>query len=62
MIKINEAKELLPDLRVFSVRYITETDEHLKHLLANSIESVQSVFFNNHVHPDYRLNKVDIGK
>jgi hypothetical protein len=59
--KINESFELLPNLRMLSLRYVKEDDEDIRHFLTNAIDNVQSFFFNNHVLPAYRIEKIDIG-
>lgn len=59
--KITEAGERLPDFKVLSIRFLEEDNDDIKYLLSNCIEVIQSFFFNNHVLPDYRFNKIDIG-
>ena len=59
--KINENRQLLPDLRLLSFRFIGEDDVEIQNLLTNSVVHIQSLFFNNHVLPKYRLKKIDIG-
>lgn len=58
--RINESFDLLPDLKLLSIRYIDENNEGIKHLLSNGIEKSQSLFFNNFVLSEYRTDKVDI--
>ena len=59
--KINESFELLPALRLLSFRYIDEDSEDIRHFLTNAVDKVNSLFFNNHVLPKYRIDKIDIG-
>ena len=61
---INEANKkhtLFPDLRLLAFRYINEDNEDIKGIMTNCILKTQSLFFNNHVLPKYRLKKIDIG-
>ena len=59
--KINESIELLPELKVLSIRYLDENNEPIKYLLSNAIDKVQSFFFNNLCLQEFRFDKVDIG-
>ena len=58
---INTDNEILPDLKLIAVRYIGEDNEDIKTLLMNSVVKSKSLFFNNHVLPEFRTSKIDIG-
>jgi len=59
--EINNTFDLLPNLRLLSIRYIDENNEDIKQMMLNSVGSIQSLFFNNHVRADFRTSKVNIG-
>lgn len=59
--EVNKSWDLIPNLTLFSLRYVQEDDADIRQFLEFAVEKMQSLFFNNHVLSEFRVSKIDIG-